>query len=480
MKIEKLALAIPLYRHIVEIATEMKIDIYLVGGSLRNLILNKPINDWDFVLLERAIEFSKILADRSCSTYVLLDDNFGIARIVPHSKKIYLDFADSRGDFENDLSLRDFTINAIALNIQTGKILDPSGGKDDIKKGIIRAYSRRSISDDPLRILRAYRMKSQFNFEIEEKTNHWMMEEKENLIGISFERIRDEIFKILKNKSSFVIIKSMYDDGVLQVLIPELIHLDGLSQNSYHKFDVLRHSFTTLDEMEKLIEDRAIPLPYRDKIEEYLSEKLTGDRTRLETLKFAVILHDIGKPDVRRIDYKGTLYYSGHQTVGRDIWNKIAERSKLSNKEIAFGSRLVEYHLEPVFMPLEKDLQIQRIKLYRFFKAAGKSAPGVILLSWGDVEAGQGEALTQQKIDNHHNFSRDMLKLYFEEKPLAKPPRFLSGKTIMELLDLEPGERVGEILSALELASALENVLTKEEAVKFCMEYYNSEKRDIR
>lgn len=464
-KIKSYIAMIPFRDKMLEIADSLGIDLYLVGGCIRDSFLDRPNNDRDIAVTDRVFDFSRRLADETGSSFVTLDKEFGIARVVPRSKELYLDFALTRGGIEDDLLRRDFTINAMAANLRNCEVLDPSGGMADLENQLVRSYSRQNITDDPLRILRAYRMSAKLGFSIDPRTQEWIGAEKERLPEISFERIRDEIFKIMKDPHSGKYIRALYRDGILGILIPELLLMEGMDQNNFHKFDVLEHSLVAYDEVEKLLYEAPSTLPCRDLIGEYLNESIAGDRIRLQAMKFAVLLHDIGKPAVRRIDHNGILYYKGHHTEGRNIWNKISDRFKLSNKEKSLGGRMIERHLEPVFIPL-KDHKTQQELLYDFYLAAGDAAVGVILLSWGDVEAGQGEALKQNLIDNHHNFSRGMIRDYFGKAPIAHPPQFINGKDVMNLLNLESGQEIGRLMEILRKASALEQIKSRKEAVE--------------
>ena len=466
--VSKLKKQIPFFDILRETIKTQNTDAFLVGGSVRNLLLGEPVNDWDFVVPQNAINLAQVIAKKTHSAFVLLDEELDIARIVPRNKdEIYLDFAGARGSLDEDLSLRDFTINSIALDMKTGKIIDPANGMVDLKNNIIRAKKRDNIVDDPLRILRGYRMEARFGFELEEETLRWMKELKDKLLKVSFERIRDEIFKILKSSSSYKIINKMYKDGILPVIIPEMPAMENLEQNKFHKFDVLEHSLVTYEETEKLIHSKKLPFEHSDEINAYLRENISGDRNILQLLKFATLLHDIGKPGSQTVNHLGHIYYRGHPIVGKEIWDKIARRFKLSNKEISLGGKFVEYHLEPIMVVKSEEGRQRQARLYRFYKNGGKSVPGVILLSWGDVEGGQGKLLTQEMIDFHHNYCRLMMKHYFEEDIIAKPPVFLTGKEIMEMLQMNSGKEVGDIIEKLQEAAALGEVSSKDEAKDF-------------
>jgi len=466
---EKLLDSVPFRDVIKEVAGSTL--VYAVGGCVRDFIRGKEVHDWDFVVEGDVREIALKIAQELKSAFVPLDEDYQIYRLVPRNANLNLDFALCKGTIEEDLQSRDFTINAIALDVQTGEIIDPTCGISDIKDGVVKACHKSSFTDDPLRILRAYRFKAQLHFSIDSQTREWIVALAELLSNVAYERIRDEVFKILHCKRSASIFMEMYKDGVLGKVIPELKNLWGLSQNKFHKYDVLDHSFYTLEELENLAVDKfQVFKNLSGQIENYLSKSIAGQRTRLETIKFATLLHDIGKPGVRRVK-DGILYYVGHHVEGKKIWNEIANRFRLSRAEKKLGGLLIENHLQPIFLPLEKDKKKRKRGVYRFFRQTGEAAAGVILLSWADVEAGKGEALTDEMIRNHHDFSVKLMSDFFSGSLQKNPPTFLDGYEVKKILNVERGRIIGEVLSKLAERAAMGDITNVNEAINFVKKY---------
>jgi poly(A) polymerase len=439
--------------------------VFIVGGSVRDFLLERDTVDIDLVVEGDAKSIARKFANLTDSSFVVLDEEFQIYRVVPSEHKYYFDFAVAREDIKHDLSLRDFTINSIAVHVQSGDLIDPLDGLEDLSCGIIRTMQKKNFEDDPLRLLRAFRMKAQFGFDIEEQTGKWIHELAPDIIKSAPERIRDEIFRILKHDYSYVILKEMFDAGLLSVILPELLPMVGMDQNRYHKFDVFDHSFVALEEFEKLKRNSFDVLGgYGEKVGKYLEVSLAGERTRLELAKLAILLHDVGKPDVRRVDL-GILYYIGHEKAGRIIWNEIANRLKLSGKEKLIGGLIIEYHLHPVYLPQVTDEKERRRKTYRFMRNTGEAVVETILMSWADVEAGKGEALTREMIDNHHLWCRKMMVDYLDGNRIAKPPKLLSGREIMKILEIPEDRMIGEILEELNELSATGEIKNSQEAL---------------
>ncbi len=459
----KLISSLP-YIHILRGMAE-SIPLYLVGGSLRDLLLKRKVHDWDIVVEGDARAVSSSFAHRTNSHFVPLDEEYKIYRVIPKEGDFYIDFAQSRGGILEDLSLRDFTINAIAVSLRDGRILDPTGGVEDLFAGVIRVCRRRSLIDDPLRILRAYRLKAQLYFTLDPLTREWIPVLAEGLKQVSFERIRDEIYKILETDRATSIMKSMFEDGVLSIILPEFVPMVGLRQNRFHKYDVFDHSFCTLEEFENIKNERFCEFGFfSHKIEEYLREEIVSGRSRLPTVKFAILLHDVGKPSARRVE-KGGIYYIGHHTIGGKIWRSIGRRFKLSRKEINLGQKMIEHHLDPIFISMESNLENRRRKMYRFFRDAKEVSIAILLLSWADVEAGQGEALTQEMIRTHHDLTKEMVKMYFSKDKLAFPPKYVDGRDVKRILHIPNGKDVGDVLERLREEIALGLISSPQEAL---------------
>jgi tRNA nucleotidyltransferase/poly(A) polymerase len=468
LSLERLASIMPFARFLQEISAGGP-PIHLVGGSLRNLMLGREVPDWDFVVEGDAGAAAREIARKTGSHFFVLDEQNQVFRVVPRDVRHagHLDFARCRGSIEEDLALRDYTINAMALSLQTGRLADPLNGASGVRQGVLRLCSDRSIPDDPLRILRAYRLKMQLGLEIDEDTRRRLVLGAALLKTTAWERIRDEIYAIFSGDDSCSIIREAYGDGVLPVVLPELPAMDGMSQNRFHMYDVLEHSFHVLGEMEKIVRDNLPPIfewmePFRD----YLSSSLAGSRTRLQTMKLAALLHDMGKPASRRED-GDKVYYAGHHLKGEEMWKKTASRFRLSRSEEGLGQAMVQNHLQPIFLPLEEDRDERDRKVYRFFSQCGMSAPAVILLSWADVEAGRGPDLTEGMIEKHHQFSLYLARAYFSKDRISHPPAWADGRDVLKVAGVPPGPQVKEILSRLREMSALCKIDSREEALEF-------------
>ncbi len=444
----------------------------LVGGCLRDYLLGHSVSDWDLVMEGDLETFVRDLANSTGSSLVALDEKRGIYRVIPRNNpQIYLDIARSRGSIGQDLTLRDFTINAIGLDLKNREILDPSNGIEDLRGRVLRVCHPESIKDDPLRILRGYRLSAGFSLEILGETLSLMMAGREGLRRIAPERIRDELFLMLKMPGSWGVFFQLQKDRVLEIIFPDIIPMEGMAQNSFHRYDVLKHSLECLRQVEILMQSGFSSFgDMGGDLGDYCGKILKGGRSRGQLLKLACLLHDVGKPRSRRVE-GGVLYFIGHHEMGKDIWRNIGQELKLSNQEIQMGSCLILHHMDPVFMPQMRDPLRQKESIYRFFWDTRIWAPGVLMLSFADVEAGMGTALRPEMIRIHHQFSLDLARRYFRGDSLAHPPKFLDGNEVIRILGIPPGPGVGKILQDLDRASALGLVADKEGARQFVISH---------
>src|SRR3989338_44513 len=316
-------------------------EFYLVGGYPRDLFLKrkKEVFDFDFALSSDAIKISREIARSLKSGFVVLDKEHGSCRIVYNRSGLScnFDFTDFRGsaastiggrDIFTDLSLRDFTINSLGLDLSVlGKaknikdiLIDKYGAIKDIKSGNIRVVSDSSLSDDPLRILRAYSLSAVLDFKIEPKTKILVKKHKNKITASAFERVSEELFKILNSGNAFDTFKAMADAGVLDEIIPEVKVMRKVSQGPYHHLDVYGHCFEALKQIEGLFEELK---RYRD-IQFFLDRIISGTHTKRALLKFSAFLHDIGKP-VSKEHIKDKVCFHGHERTGRNIVRGIAE-----------------------------------------------------------------------------------------------------------------------------------------------------------
>ncbi len=234
-----------------------KQEIYLVGGAVRDMLLNRLSRDFDFAVPSNGISLARRVANTLNADFMVLDDERDTGRVIvtdPDGERTFLDFATYRGEnLEADLRARDFTINAIAFDLQGKTLIDPLNGASDLRAKIIRACSATSLHDDPVRILRAVRQAAAFGFKIQLETRKAMKDSTNLLPKISPERLRDELFKILEGPKPDASLRALEMLGVLHYLLPELSALKGVAQSEPHIYDVWEHTLRVLGYLENIL-----------------------------------------------------------------------------------------------------------------------------------------------------------------------------------------------------------------------------------
>ncbi len=269
-----------------DIAQEHKLQVYLVGGFLRDYVLKRPVNDFDFTVDKNALKLAELFSKEVKGAYILLDEEHRCARVAKKVKGILMtyDFADYRAaEFAEDLSLRDFTINTLAVNINTLKIddeldqviIDSKRGMKDILGQKIKRTSIRSLRDDPLRMMRAFSHKANLDFKIELKTLNQIRKERELLRSVSYERIREELFKILESDRTSDILKAMDKIGLLEIIIPQIHVMYDCKQGGYHHLDVWPHSLEVVRQLDKYFRENS-----DQEIKDYTDEIVGGGHSR--------------------------------------------------------------------------------------------------------------------------------------------------------------------------------------------------------
>ncbi|MFN3491182.1 MAG: HD domain-containing protein [Anaerolineales bacterium] len=465
--------------------------MYLVGGAVRDLFLSRLSSDFDFALPSGGISLARKIANALKADFVPLDDERDTGRAIFHENesRIFLDFAAYRGaNLEADLRARDFTINAIAYNLQDDTLIDPTEGVKDIESKIIRACSQTAFTEDPARVLRGVRFAAAFDFSIDKQTREWMKQASGQVRNASVERIRDEIFKILNAKRVSDSLKALDMLGMIEQLMPELLKMKGVQQSLPHVFDVWTHTLSVLDYLEKILFNLYEDLPknefaealqnqlgkFREQIAKHFSESLNIDRTHRSLLFFSALYHDVCKPDTKTIDENGRIRFLNHDVQGADVVAERARSFNLSNDEVERLSVIIKNHMRihSFTSKLENENEYPtRRAIYRFFRDAGKAGIDLILLALADMRGTRDKEMTLQTWNIYLEISKILLENYFEKPQEAvSPPRLLDGYDLMKELNLKPSKLLGELLEAIRENQAEGSIDTREEALNFAKE----------
>ena len=455
------------------------ISIFLVGGILRDLFLGRKSRDFDFAVSKDALALAKSFAKAVRGTFVLLDKDVGCARVVkkkPDGLWTY-DFADFRASvFRNDLKKRDFTINTLALDFRTLKpgddfreaLLFNATAFKDIKLKTIRMVAKEAFLDDPLRLLRAYSLMAQHGFKIEANTKKAIRAQAKLISKVSPERVREEFFKIFESPRAASALKAMHKDGLLFVVIPQLRVMESIHQGGYHHLGVWQHSLETIHQLEELIKTFGT----EEDMTMYLDEVIAGGHSRRALLKFACLLHDIGKPDTKKKE-DGRTSFHGHEHVGARVTRIIAQQLMLSTKERHALEDMVALHLRPGYLSNFKKPSERMI--FRFFRDAKAEAVSILLLSTADQHATRGPLTTDYDVKHHGDIAFPLISKYFQKQKEAPFVRLISGHDLIKKLKLTPGPEFAKILKKVEEAQHLGKVTTRSEALAFAAKIVTKE-----
>jgi putative nucleotidyltransferase with HDIG domain len=464
-------------------------DLFIVGGAVRDMLLSRPLHDLDFVMPVNPTTLARSVARKLQAGFFVLDDDRHTARVVYQSAEVGLfplDFVRFTGDsLEDDLAKRDFTINAMAIPIRDmERIIDPYNGREDLAAGRLRACGPDVLMDDPVRVLRGIRQSLQFELSIEIQTADWMKNAAAGLPRTSFERQRDELFKILEGPNPAEGMDLCQKFRVYESLIPELVDQKSVPVSPPHVYPLWKHTTQTLSAFKailNLLSDQSLSVSvpwwlaeagtvlgsYSERIRTYFRSRITPERSRLGLALLGALLHDIGKPVTMKLGDDDRLHYYNHDSIGAAIAYDTAKRLQLSNAEAEWVRTFVRYHMR--LLPLvNADGSPTSRAIYRFFRKTGEVGVAVALFSLADSFATYGDSLEKTEWAKVLQVTQMMLTAWWQEQDQVVAPRLLlDGHDLQEIFDLSPGKTIGRLLAELSEAQAAGEVESKEEAIAF-------------
>ena len=450
---------LPVIKTISGIAEKKNKKVYMVGGFVRDIILNRERNDIDIMVIGSGVELAQLVANELNINNLSIFKNFGTAHFEYDNMNI--EFVGARkesydrktrkpivedGTFEDDIARRDFTINTIAISLNKkgfGDIIDTYNGINDINNQLIKTPLDpfKTFDDDPLRIMRAFRFSSQLNFNIDEAIMKAANAMGERLSIVSQERITDEFLKILGSPKPSIGLKLLFDSDVLKIVFPEISLMAGVDQRKdYHHKDVFLHTLQVVDNICK--------------------------ETENVWLRFAALVHDIAKPPTKKF-VEGTGWtFHGHEELGARMMKKIFHRMKLPLYQLEYIQKLVRLHLRPIALANE---EVTDSAIRRFVVNAGEDLEDLITLCRADITS-----KNPIKVEKYlGNYERVMQKVR-DVKERDKLREFQSpvrGEEIMKICNLKPSRKVGEIKTAIEEAILDGKIGNNyEEALQYLME----------
>ena len=434
-------------------------DVYLVGGAVRDFLLGKDTFDKD-IIVKSAEEFASRFANDNDGTFIELDKENKIYRVVLSDKVNYIDVTEA-DDIEKDLKRRDFTINSIAVNLKNDEIIDVTGGRLDLERGIIRSISEDNLVDDPLRILRGYRFAATLGFEIESETQRQIDKHLDLILEPARERITYEIMKLFDGKyTASVLLKA---DKLIEKIYPVFADVKKVPKNTHHHLDLYEHSVETVNQIQLLYEAADTV------IREHLEKIDFGGFSRLAHLKLASFFHDIGKFSTWTIEGERHRFIK-HDDVGSKMAKEILKQNKFSKKQIEYIADMIKNHIYPSQVVSSENVTE---KIYmRYIRKMGDNVIDNILLAKADRLSARGPAITEAIVKENIDNLDKLLDYYIAIKDSLKPlPKLLSGDEIMELKNIPQSPKLGEIITALKNEQLEGNIVSKDDAINFVLNY---------
>lgn len=445
-------------------------EVWLVGGAVRDLLLGKEtLEDLDLAVPQSPVPAGILFARQHHQGFVVLDEERAVLRLV-HSDEdgvVTLDLNRFKGpDIEADLRARDFTMNALAVRLRSNDLQKPLpvfdclDGVTHLEQRELHACSENSFRDDPLRLLRAFRFVSRLDGVLAPALVTLIKQDAEHLVGVSGERVRDELFKILSVPDSVRWVRELDGTGLLKHVLPELEATRGVTQNEWHHLDVFDHSLASLETFEELVRG-GLTFPGGDSLGRFLKEGTTGGRTYLQLYKLLCLIHDLAKVPCRQEESTGRVIFHGHEMTGAGMAETIAERLRLSNHEKEVLMRGVKNHMRPGVIVQQG---ISERRLFRYFSETGREGVAIALFSLADRLAARGSG----QAEDLPEFQTGILSIiaeFFRQMEFRRPAPLISGGDLIRELQLQPGPRFREILEKVAEAQFLKQISTRAEAL---------------
>jgi len=438
---------------------------WLVGGAVRDRALGRATDDYDVALQGDARRLARSLARCTGGHAFALSEAFGVWRVVDREHRWQVDVLPVVGEsIEADLAGRDFTINAIAEPLGGGPHIDPFGGLQDLRDRRLRMVSPRAFIEDPLRSLRLPRLASELGFSVDPGTVAAARGGSAALAEIAPERIFVELKRIVIADRAIEGLDLMDAVGATDAVLPELSRMRGVEQSPYHHLDVYEHTRSVLAEAIAL--DRA-PAPWlgehAEAVAQFLTEPLANELTRGQALRFGALLHDVAKPETRRVTPEGRVTFLGHDAAGADMAAGVLARLRASERLREHVAALTRHHLRLGF--LVHEMPLGRRAIYRYLRACEPVQVDVTLLSVADRLATRGRG-SEAAIARHLELARQLLgeALAWRSGPPRPPVR---GDELAQAVGLRPGRELGRILAELEEASFAGEITSREQAIAF-------------
>lgn len=446
--------------------------LHLVGGWLRDAYWGHASRDIDLIAPQPLAPVLEALEQLCGSAPFMLNERFASYRA--NCDGLTIDVTPMcEGGLAADLARRDYTINALAVPVaglgsgaHSGLVQAHPQAFADLDARVLRMASRANLAEDPLRVLRGYRLLAQGALVVDGGTHQAWRELAADTLHSAPERIHEELVRLLRGQRGVEpALRRAADDGLLFELLPPLKTTVGCGQNDFHHLDVWEHTLLCLSELARIRTSLPPELgEYSEQLAEDWERPVSGMATVCALTRLALLLHDVGKPPAREVQDDGHVSFYKHQDIGTQLLEPELRWLKFSTDEIEFVSLLVREHLRVGFYsghdPLPPKLT------YRFIRKLGDATPAMVMHSLADCAAARG-GLSEGSWERHVRCASQLLEHYFAADAVARPPVLLDGYAIMKLLGIKPDKLVGRLKNALLEATAAGEVANVEQAEEY-------------
>lgn len=458
---------------------------WLVGGALRDALLGRETADHDIVLAGDTATAAKAVARAAGrAACFALSEDFGSWRVSARDGSWQIDLEPLRaGTLEEDLGQRDFTVNAIAQPLQGGEPIDPLGGRDDLRAGLLRIAGPQAFASDPLRVLRLVRMAVELGFEPAAGTLEAARAQAPGLAGVSGERVFVELRRTLATPAARRGVEMLARVGAGPVVLPELEALRGVEQSRFHHADVYEHTLLVLERAVELTAPEPAPTAavealgeQGEQVRRLLAEPLADEMSRGEALRWGALLHDIAKPQTRAVRPDGRVTFMGHDRAGSELARAILGRLRTSERLRAHVAGLVRHHLRLGFL-VHQPQPLDRGTVYSYLRACAPVQVDVTVLSIADRLATLGDG-SEQAVAAHLRLAGAMLGDAVRWEAEGPPAPLLRGDELARALGIPEGPALGGLLEGIAQASYAGELRTPEQALEHARSMLAAERAD--
>jgi poly(A) polymerase len=447
---------------------------WVVGGALRDELLGRPVRDVDVAVEGDPEPVARALASDLRGPVFRLSETFGAWRVIDRARGRVFDVSPVQADtIEDDLALRDFTVNAMARAVAPealggealphGELIDPLGGRADLEAGVLRVLGAAAYERDPLRPLRLARFAAELGFAPEPETERLTAAAAPRVAEAAGERVFGELRRLVIADGVLAGLALADRLGLLRAVLPELAELHDVEQSGYHHLDVYDHTLEVLAR-EIELEGRLDELfgPDAARLEPILAEPLADELTRAQALRLGALLHDIGKPATREVRPEGRVTFMGHDRLGEQMVRAVCRRLRTSERLARFLEGLTRHHLVLGFLVHERPLD--RRQVYRYLVGTAPVEVEVTLLSCADRLATRGRR-AEEATSAHLDLARELMRAALDWREHGPPPVPIRGDELARELGIEPGPELGRLLAELAEAAYAGDVATRDDAV---------------